>query len=128
VNSTRVILAVLTLISAPAFSACSSSEEKALVQAKRPVGAGSTKTANAELEEAVKATFNSDAQLKAANLKVDADVTRNEVTLSGTVSSEALRKKAVDLAKSAQVGVIVTDKISVRPNASRAAPPRTALV
>ena len=64
--------------------------------------------------------LNGDEQLKAAQLTVTADVTRNQVTLTGTVTSEDLRRKAVDLAKSAQAGVIVSDKISVKPNASDA--------
>jgi hyperosmotically inducible protein len=70
---------------------------------------------NSELERAIKAKFETDSQLKAANLDVDADVSRNEATLSGTVESEALRTKAVDLAKSAHPGLMVTDKIDVKP-------------
>ena len=42
-----------------------------------------------------------------ADLSVRADVTKNEVTLSGTVESEAVRSKAVELAKIAHVGVVV---------------------
>lgn len=70
---------------------------------------------NAELENKVKAKFNTDAHLNAANLSVAANVDRNEITLSGTVGSEALRTKAVELAKSAHEGLIVTTKIDVKP-------------
>ena len=84
---------------------------------KAPVGAGDAAKANSKLEEAVRAKLNGDAQLQSAHLTVTADVTRNQVTLAGTVASEDLRRKAVDLAKSAQAGVIVSDKISVKPNA-----------
>jgi BON domain len=52
--------------------------------------------------------------LRTANLKVDADVTKNEVTLSSTVDSDAMREKAVELAKTAQVGVVVNNRIKVR--------------
>ena len=70
---------------------------------------------NSELEEKIKARFKTDAQLDAANLSVDANVNRNEITLSGTVGSESLRTKALELAKSAHAGLIVTTKIDVKP-------------
>ena len=70
---------------------------------------------NTELEEKIKARFKTDAQLNAANLSVDANVDRNEITLSGTVGSESLRTKAIELAKSAHAGLIVTTKIDVKP-------------
>jgi osmotically-inducible protein OsmY len=70
---------------------------------------------NSELEERIKAKFKTDAQLDAANLSVDANVDRNEITLSGTVGSESLRTKAIELAKSAHAGLIVTTKIDVKP-------------
>jgi len=70
---------------------------------------------NSELEKAIKAKLETDSQLKMAGIDVDADVSRNEATLSGTVESEALRTKAVDLAKSAHPGLTVTDKIDVKP-------------
>jgi osmotically-inducible protein OsmY len=40
---------------------------------------------------------------------------RNEITLSGTVRSGAAREKAIELAKSATPGVLVNDKIDVKP-------------
>jgi len=69
---------------------------------------------NSELERAIKSKLETDNMLKAADLDVDADVSRNEATLSGTVGSQALRTKAVELAKSAHAGLIVTDKIDVK--------------
>ena len=68
-----------------------------------------------DLEKAIRAKLESDVQLKDAKLDVDADVDKNEVTLSGTVQSQDMRAKAVDLAKSAQAGITVNDKIDVRP-------------
>ena len=70
---------------------------------------------NSELEEKIKARFKTDARLVAANLSVDANVNRNEITLSGTVGSESLRTKALELAKSEHAGLIVTTKIDVKP-------------
>ena len=40
---------------------------------------------------------------------------KNEVTLSGTVATEDLRTKAVDLAKNGRPTLVVTDKIDVQP-------------
>ncbi len=80
------------------------------------------KMTNSALEDKIKAQFKTDAQLNAANLSVDANVDRNEITLSGTVGSESLRDKAIELAKSAHAGLIVTTKIDVKPGEiSRAA-------
>jgi osmotically-inducible protein OsmY len=48
---------------------------------------------------------------------VNAYAERNEVTLSGTVRSRAAREKAIELAKSAKPGVLVNDKMDVKPGA-----------
>jgi osmotically-inducible protein OsmY len=61
----------------------------------------------------------SDKHLRDVNLNVDDDVTRNEVTLSGTVESDAIRAKAVELTKVAHVGVVVKNRITVRPDSTR---------
>ncbi|MCI0336502.1 MAG: BON domain-containing protein [Acidobacteria bacterium] len=74
-----------------------------------------SKITDTDLENAIKNKFNDDAQLKAANLGVDANIDRNEVTISGTVGSQALRTRAVELARSAHSGVVVNDKIDVTP-------------
>ena len=81
-----------------------------------PQGAGGPSAANAKLQEAVKSTLRSDKQVRKANLKVDADVTKNEVTLSGTVESDAIRAEAVELTKTAHVGVVVNNRITMRPD------------
>jgi osmotically-inducible protein OsmY len=92
------------------FTACTKDRRD---EAKTP--ASKTKMTNADLENNIKAKIDSDAQLKAANLEVNANADKNEVTLTGKVESETLRTKAVDLAKSAHAGLIVNDKIDVRP-------------
>jgi hypothetical protein len=78
---------------------------------------GSAKMSDSDLEKAVKAKLTSDEQLRGANLKVDANADKNEVTISGTVRSQDQRAKAVELAKSAHSGVTVNDKIDVKPAA-----------
>jgi len=69
------------------------------------------------LEKAVRAKLENDAQLKVADVSVNADAERNEITLSGTVRSNAAREKAIELAKSAKPGVLVNDQIDVKPGA-----------
>jgi hypothetical protein len=87
--------------------------------ASLPTGADNPNAANAKLEKAIKSMFERDEQVRRADLSVRADVTKNEVTLSGTVDSEAVRSRAVELAKTAHVGVVVNDKMTVKPRGSR---------
>ena len=75
-----------------------------------------SKLSDSDLEKAVRAKLENDAQLKVADLSVNADA-ENEITLSGTVRSHAAREKAIELAKSATPGVLVNDKIDVKPGA-----------
>lgn len=72
---------------------------------------------DSDLEKAIRANLESDDALKQAKLSVSADAKDNKVTISGTVVSQEMRNKAVDLAKSAQPGVTVEDKIDVKPAA-----------
>jgi len=76
-----------------------------------------TSMRDSDLEYAVRAKLENDPRLKSANLGVNADAVRNEITLSGTVRTHAARKKAIELAKSAKPGVAVNDKIEVKPGA-----------
>jgi osmotically-inducible protein OsmY len=114
----KLVVTILILGTASVFSVFHRSE------AQEPSsgvvrGAGSPSAANAKLEDVVRAMFGRDKELQKANLKVDADVTKNEITLSGTVDSEAIRDKAVELTKTAQVGVVVNDRIGVRPSRNK---------
>jgi hyperosmotically inducible periplasmic protein len=74
-----------------------------------------TKMSDSELENKIKAKFDSDPLLKAADLRVSADADENEAIISGVVEKESLRIKAVDLAKEVSPGLILTDKIDVKP-------------
>jgi osmotically-inducible protein OsmY len=76
-----------------------------------------TKMSDSDLEKAIRAKIESDAQLKDAKLDVDANADKNEVTISGRVRSQDMRTKAVELAKSVQSGLTVNDKIDVKPAA-----------
>ena len=72
---------------------------------------------DSDLEKAIRAKLESDDALKQAKLSVSADAKDNKATISGTVVSQEMRNKAVDLAKSAQPGVTIEDKIDVKPAA-----------
>ena len=69
---------------------------------------------NSEMEQSIKTQLSSDPQLQ--GIGVDAKADKNEVTLSGTVPTEDLRTKAVDLAKTGRPNLVVTDKIDVQPS------------
>lgn len=124
-NNTKVSWSVVTGFLALTLLTVGLSLNGCATAGKPEAAAGPTpiaKMTNSELEDKIKAQFKTDAQLNAANLGVDANVDRNEITLSGTVGSESLRAKAVELAKSVHAGLIVTTKIDVKPGEiSRAA-------
>jgi osmotically-inducible protein OsmY len=75
------------------------------------------KMSDSDLENVIRTKLESDDAVKQANLSVSADVDDNKATISGTVVSQDLRAKAIDLAKSAQPGLTIEDKIDVKPAA-----------
>lgn len=103
----KSILSIILLVSALAFAACDHGMDRD----------STTGMSDTQLEEAIKAKLNSDAQLSAIGLRVSADADRNEATLSGTVETQDMRTKAVQLAQTAHTGLVVTDKIDVEPKA-----------
>lgn len=83
---------------------------------------GSTTSANAprvmtdsDLQAAVQSRLNSDAELNAVKLDVDADAKDNRVTLKGTVPTESMRLRAVELAKAGSPNLVIADNIDVKP-------------
>ena len=87
----------------------------AACNSKPPEAPAVPKMSNDELDRSVTAKINSDAALVAYKLDVDADADKNAVTISGTVPTESLRIKAMDAAKTVGAGLMVTDKIDVKP-------------
>jgi osmotically-inducible protein OsmY len=124
VNLCRLAVVALIIGNLLTIAACGHSDEERVMaqEIKKPLGVGSAEKANAALEKAVKEKLAGDRQLKEAKIVVTGDVTRNEVTLSGTVPSEALRAKAAELAKSAQAGVMVNNKIILQAKTSKPVP------
>jgi len=70
---------------------------------------------DSDLQNAVQARLNADPDLNAAKLDVDAHAKDNAVTLKGTVPTETMRLRAVDLAKAVNPSLSITDKIDVKP-------------
>jgi osmotically-inducible protein OsmY len=70
---------------------------------------------DSDAKQAITAKLTSDPQLQAANANIAVSVDNKKVTLSGTVPSEALRKRAVQLAKSTNPDLVVTDNMEVKP-------------
>lgn len=88
--------------------ACNTSNSSSSAESK-------PKITNADIENAIKAKWGMDTAIKAAALSCEAEAETNSATVSGTVELEALRTKAVELARSAQPGLLITDKIVVKP-------------
>ena len=82
---------------------------------RRSASPSTSKINDDDLERAVRAKLEEDTQLKEAHLSVNAIAERNEITLSGTVRSHAARERATELAKSAKTGILVNNKIDVKP-------------
>src|SRR5262245_45788088 len=70
---------------------------------------------DSDLRNKIESRIKSDTLLRDADLSVSADADHNMATLSGTVESEEMRTRAVALAKAAQPGLTVEDKIDVKP-------------
>jgi osmotically-inducible protein OsmY len=70
---------------------------------------------DSDLERAITASINSDATLAAYKIGVSGDIDKNTATLTGTVPTEAARMRVVELAKAGHAGLVVTDKIDVKP-------------
>jgi hyperosmotically inducible periplasmic protein len=73
------------------------------------------RTTDSDLKSKIESGIKSDPQLQAADVSVSADADKNRATISGTVESEAMRSKAIEIARAAQPGLTIEDKIDVKP-------------
>ena len=89
---------------------CTKGRESTTQAAREP-----QRMSDSDLNKKIETQMNSDPQLRDANLSVSADADNNRVTLSGTVPSEALRTRAIEMARKAQPGITIDDKIDVKP-------------
>jgi osmotically-inducible protein OsmY len=110
-------LTPIVLSSALILPACDKGQNSRAPTSESAPGTAATKMSDADLEKAIRAKLESDDAIKQANLSVSADVDANKATLSGKVVSQELRNKAIDLARSAQPGLTIEDKIDVKPAA-----------
>jgi len=74
-----------------------------------------SRPSKSELEQTIKSKMATEPQLATA-IAISVDPDKNEVVLTGDVPTEALRIEAVQITKSAQDGLVVTDKIDVKPH------------
>jgi hyperosmotically inducible periplasmic protein len=98
----RILLPIASIVGVLLLHGCSTN------------GTNSAAPGNSGMEQSIKTRLSSDPQLQ--GIGVDAKADKNEVTLSGTVPTEDLRTKAVDLAKTGRPNLVVTDKIDVQPS------------
>jgi len=104
-------IATLILTLGLAAAACEKSDVNRDTSASPAAG---TMT-NTDLVRKIDAQYDQDARLKAAKLTVEADIAKKLVTVAGTVDSQALKAKALDIARDAHAGMTVSDKITVKP-------------
>ena len=74
-----------------------------------------SKLSDSDLEKAVRAKLENDAQLKVAHLSVNADAERNEITPIGNCTLPRRTGKSDRIGKERKPGVLVNDKIDVKP-------------
>jgi hyperosmotically inducible protein len=77
--------------------------------------AETTPLSDSELQTRIEASLDTDAALRSADLDVDADAEENRATISGSTPTEALRTRAVELARSAHPGITLEVKVDVEP-------------
>jgi hypothetical protein len=97
------------------LASCDSERGAPAPKSESAPGAGVMQTSDSELENAIRAKLDSDNAIKQANLSVTADADEKKATLSGTVDSQEVRSRAIQMAQSAQPGLTIEDKIDVRP-------------
>ena len=103
----RLLLASL-LVSFSLAYGCNKGTESTTQAAREP------RMTDSDLKDKVETRIKSDAELRDADLSVSADAEKNWVTLSGTVPTEGMRTRAVEMARAAHAGLTVDDKIDVK--------------
>ena len=74
-----------------------------------------TRQNSSDWEQSIKRELASDPKIAKRKIDVSADAGKNQVTLSGTVYSNAERMEAINDAKAARPGVEVVDNIELKP-------------
>jgi hyperosmotically inducible periplasmic protein len=105
----QLLLAGLLVCLSLPFVSCTKGRESTTQAAREP------RMSDSDLKKKIETQINSDPQLRDANLSVSADADKNRATLSGTVPTEQMRTKAVEMARAGHPGLTVDDKIDVKP-------------
>ena len=103
----------IVLTAGLALAGCKDASDRPSTSA--PVAADGVKMSDADLEKAIKSKLEADEQTRQANLSVDAEVKDNKVSIKGTVPTQDVRAKAIELVKSVQPGLTINDEIEVKP-------------
>lgn len=114
----KQLLLMTPIVLAVGFSmaGCKDTSDKPMSNAPvAEIRADGTKMSNSDLEKAIKTKLESDTQTRQANLSVDAEANENKVSIKGTVFSQEVRTRAIELAKSVQPGLTINDEIEVKP-------------
>lgn len=96
----RYLTLILTSAAVLAWSGCSGSTNAAGLS-------------DDEIESAINNRFEADIELRETDLEVDADIEDGEITLSGTVSSPELHRKARDIVAEFQPELALYDEVEV---------------
>ncbi len=105
-RKTVFVLALLMISTAGLLSGCERTDSETTDNRAR--------LTDAELENIIRATLNNDAQLRDANLNIEANASRNEATISGEAPTEKLRTRAIETIRGEHAGVTIHDKIVVK--------------
>ena len=109
----RQLLLALLLVCLAGQIGCRPTTESAVEAAPEP----DPRLSDSDLKNRIGKQLKSDADLDRANLSVEVDAKRDWVTLSGTVGTESLRTRAIEMARAAHPGLTVDDRIEVKPPA-----------
>jgi hyperosmotically inducible periplasmic protein len=104
----QLLLATLLVCVSLQF-ACTQTRESTPQAAREP------RISDSDLKDKIDRKIKADPELRAADLSISADADQNRATLSGTVASENIRTRAVEMARAAQPGLTIDDKIDVKP-------------
>ena len=105
----KKLLLGVVLVSVALQFGCTSNPQPTTQAAREPA------LSDSDLKNKVETQLNSDTQVRDAGLSISADAEKNRVTLSGTVPTETLRTRAVELARASHPALVVEDKIDVKP-------------
>jgi len=117
----RRFVLLLMMLALCVFGSCdqNGAEETAADERvdKKAGRVGQDTMTESDLENTIRARLNNDSQFKDANLDVNACFSRNEVTISGVVEIRGMRDRAIELAAAARPGILVNNRMQVRPRA-----------